>query len=194
MIRDCIDSAEPVRNHWQLAPDVISISKNVLLNYPELPQIIPNIELNYDDKLNEKQTHILETWIESIALGNVLLEQDLMSLVDRGLSSLGPFCPSATLPDGCFNHITLPKQWRALEFEESIQDLVQVPLRSGRMSTGRMSTDELNQIDEINQDSCMTRGIRKYLFSRDKVHGVDEHAGTVYSDTILDILKGTLPG
>ena len=183
MIGDCIELAEPIKYLWSIALDTIVVSKNILLTYPEPSQVIPIIEDNYDDKLNENQIEILDFWIASISLGNVILEQDLLSLLDRGLSMIGPFrTKSYFSQSNSYHHLTFPNNWRDIEKE--------VEKDKEKEKTTKIITNNINPLkinDKLNFD--MMTGIRKYLLPRDRVFGVDEFTGTVYVEKILKILK-----
>ena len=222
MISECIEMAEPITNLWFLASDTIVVSKNILLTYPEPSEIIPNIEEKYDNKLNKNQIDMVDTWINSISLGNIVLEQDFSALLDRSLSTIGPYKTKSSLSENNFyNHLTFPKKWRENEKEidtdrprekdKEIEREKFLPTKiipkiainnnsnnnnntnnNGDInhSNNNSSNNNINDNDKINQD--MMRGIRKYLFSRDRVQGVDEHTGSLFVENISKVLKGCL--
>ena len=198
MIGDCIELAEPIRHLWSISLDTIVVSQNILLTYPEPSPVVPIIENNYDDKLNENQMEILNFWIDSISLGNVILEQDLLSLLDRGLSMVGPFRTKSYLSEyNPYHHLTFPMNWRDIEKEvekekerekEREKEKEKEKEKSSRMITSNVNPIKINE--KLNSD-IMT-GIRKYLLPRVKVFGVDEYTGTVYVEKISKILKESL--
>lgn len=169
MIGERIESAKPIKHQWLLAPDVISVAKNALLISPEPPAVVPRIETHYDYKLNSRQLKMLEDWIESISLGVVVLDQDLLSLMDRAMSKIGPFGTKSVLSDSVLRHLTFPTLWRGAN--------------SSKLDSSSASDINTTDFEEM----------RKLLFSEDKVIGVDEHVGTVYADVILSVLSGKPP-
>ena len=181
MIEEKIESAQSIRCQWLLAPDVIAVVKNVLLVPPEPSTVIPIVERCDNDKLNEIQINALEVWINSMALGGFVLEEDLYSLLDRGLSVIGPFGTRTLHSEGLFEHLTFPKKWRDLEHSSS----------SSSPSTLSKSTNQ----PSINtgKHSSHFEGIRKFVVKREKVNGIDEFTGTMSVDSILNILRGKLP-
>lgn len=169
MIGERIESAKPIKHQWLLAPDVISVAKNALLISPEPPAVVPRIETHHDYKLNSRQLKMLEDWIESISLGVVVLDQDLLSLMDRAMSKIGPFGTKSVFSDSVLRHLTFPKLWRDA-------------------NDSKLDSSSASDINTINFEV-----MRKLLFSVDKVIGVDEHVGTVYADVILSVLSGKPP-
>lgn len=174
MIGDRIQFAKPIMHRWLLASDVITVAKNVLLAHPDPPAVIPTVEAHGVNKLNDRQLTMLDDWVDSVSLGGVVLEQDLLSLLDRALNPIGPFKTKSYLSEGVLRHLTFPKLWRDLEHPTS--------------------THHTSNTDLVEDSEAEFRdGIRKYLFKRDKVHGVDEHVGTICVDSLLTILGGKLP-
>jgi hypothetical protein len=174
MIGERIDRAKPIMHRWLLASDVIALLKNVLLAHPDPPAVVPTIEAQGENKLNDRQLTMLDDWVDSISLGGVVLEQDLLSLLDRALNPIGPFKTKSHLPEGVMRHLTFPKLWRDLEHSASAH-----------------SSSNIDLVEDSEME--FKEGIRKRLFKRDKVHGVDEHVGTIYVDSLLSLLGGKLP-
>jgi hypothetical protein len=174
MIGERIELAKPIMHRWLLASDVIAVLKNVLLAHPDPPAVVPTLETQGVNKLNVRQLTMLDDWIDSISLGGVVLEQDLLSLLDRALNPIGPFRTKSHLPEGVMRHLTFPKLWRDLEFSTSAHN--------------SLNSDLIEDLEMEYKD-----GIRKHLFRRDKVHGVDEHVGTICVESLLSLFGGTLP-
>ena len=181
MIEEKIESAQSIRCQWLLAPDVIAVVKNVLLTPPEPSTVIPVVERCDNDKLNEIQINALEVWINSVALGGLVLEEDLHSLLDRGLSVIGPFGTKTLHSEGTLEHLTLPKKWRDLEYSSSTSS-----------SSSLLKSTKQPSIN-TGKHSSHFEGIRKFVVKREKVNGIDEYTGTMSVDSILNILRGKLP-
>lgn len=179
MIEEKIESAQSIRCQWLLAPDVIAVVKNVLLIPPEPSTVIPIVERCENDKLNEIQINALEVWINSMALGGYVLEEDLYSLLDRGLSVIGPFGTRTLHSDGVFEHLTFPKKWRDLELSSS--------------SSSNLSKSTKQPFIDTGKHSSHFEGIREFVVKREKVNGIDEFTGTMSVDSILNIFRGKLP-
>jgi hypothetical protein len=182
MIEEKIESAQSIRHQWLLAPDVIAVVKNVLLTAPEPSTIVPVITKCDDDELNEMQFKALEKWINSVALGGSVLEEDLHSLLDRGLNAIGPFETKTLHSDGVLEHLTFPKKWRDLE-----------PSNSNSHSHFNSHSKSTKQLT-VNTEKSLTHyeGIRKYVVKREKINGIDEYSGTISDDNVLKILRGKL--
>ena len=182
MIEEKIESASSIRHQWLLAPDVIAVVKNVLLTAPEPSTVIPDIIKCDDDEMNEMQFKALGKWINSVALGGFVLEEDLHSLLDRGLNAIGPFGTETLHSDGVLEHLTFPKRWRDLE-----------PSNSNSNSHTNSHSKSLKQLI-VHKGKSLPHfeGIRKYVVKREKIDGIDECSGAMSVDNILKILRGKL--
>jgi hypothetical protein len=183
MIEEKIESAQSIKHQWLLAPDVIAVVKNVLLSASEPSTVIPKMTKCDDDELNKMQINALEKWINSAALGGFVLEEDLHSLLDRGLNAIGPFGTKTLHSDGVLEHLTFPKKWRDLEPSNSTSN--------SRPNSHSKSTKQLivNTVKSLPH----FEGIRKYVVKREKINGIDEYSGMMSVDSILKILRGKLP-
>lgn len=182
MIEEKIECASSIRHQWLLAPDVIAVVKNVLLTAPEPSTVIPNIIKSDDDELNEMQFKALEKWINSVSLGGFVLEEDVHSLLDRGLSAIGPFGTKTLHSDGVLEHLTFPKRWRDLEPSNS----------NSNSHTNSHSKSSKQLVANTCKPLPHFEGIRKYVVKRERINGIDEYTGTMSVDNILKILRGKL--
>jgi hypothetical protein len=132
----------------------------------------PSIEEYHPNQLNDNQYNILAQSINSISLGSIILEQDLLALLDRGLSPIGPYSAQTVTSNNKLTHLTFPKDWRDFEIIKS---------------EFKEEQTSLNENEEK-----MMKGIRKYFISGEKVRGVDETTGTVFVETTLDLLGNKL--
>lgn len=168
MIGECIEQAVPIHNRWLLAPDVIAVTNTLLIPFKSFPPV-PIIEEYYSNQVNDNQYSILAKSINSISLGSIILEQDLLALLDRGLSPIGPNSAHTVISNNKLTHLTFPKEWRDLE--RAVSD----------------HTVEDSQSLNENKERTM-KGIRKHFLKGEKVHGIDETTGTVYVETTLDLI------
>ena len=182
MVEEKIESAQSIRHRWLLAPDVIAVVKNVRLTASEPSTVIPDITKCDDNELNEMQFKALEKWINSVSLGGFVLEEDLYSLLDRGLNAIGPFGTKTLHSDGVLEHLTFPKKWRDLEPSNSISN--------SHSNSQSKSTKQLI----VNTEKSLTHfeGIREYVVKREKINEIDEYSGMMPVDNVLKILRGKL--
>lgn len=174
MIGECIEQAEPIHNRWLLAPDVIAVTNALLVPFKSPPPV-PFIEEYHPHQLNDNQYSTIAQSVNLISLGSIILEQDLLALLDRGLSPIGPYSAQTVISDRRLTHLTFPKDWR---------DLEKVEIKS------EFQGDD-NQTFNGNSEKMM-KGIRKYFMSNEKVHGVDEKTGTIFMESTLDLLGNNL--
>ena len=59
MIGECIETADPIRHQWLLAPDVIAVTQGALLVPPPVPPLEPIVEPYEVDGLNGGQFTLL---------------------------------------------------------------------------------------------------------------------------------------
>ena len=120
MVGECIESADPIHHQWLLAPDVVAVTKGTLLLPAALPPVEPVIDVYEKDGLNAQQFQLMREWLSSVALGEVVLEQDLHALLDRSMTAVGPLATHTCAvagPDGgaALRHLTMPRTWRTLD-------------------------------------------------------------------------------
>lgn len=112
MIGEVIEQALPIKEHWLVASDAISVHPATLSYPPDAEPIAPTIKVFYADHLNEEQTRVLEDNVEDIRTGGVVLEEDVISLLHRALSTVGPYGSVALSPTSSFSHVMLPASMR----------------------------------------------------------------------------------
>lgn len=157
MIGSVIESFSPIREEWLLAPDVIAVVPcHLIVPYPSPPPV-PTIQEFHSDKLNVEQMEVFQQRIDAIKLdGDVILLQDLESVLDVSLSTVGPF---ASLFSGnnesihsSLRHVTLPPQWRVKEKQQNSETTV---------------------------DDGGVESIRLQLLPSVTIAGADEHVGVI---------------
>ena len=122
MIGEVVEQALPIKEHWLVAPDAISVHPATLSYPPDADPIVPKIKAFYADHLNEEQTRILEENVEDIRTGGVALEEDVIALLHRALSTVGPYGSVALSPTSSFSHVMLPVSMR--NDRERLQNLL----------------------------------------------------------------------
>ena len=62
----------------------------------DIPTPEPTVEEYFPDSLNPVQNDLMQDWLRSISLGEVILEQDLSAFLDRALNPIGPISSITT--------------------------------------------------------------------------------------------------
>jgi hypothetical protein len=197
MIGESIENAEPIREQWLLAPDAIAVMKESLIVPTPEPPPIPEIVDFFTDRLNEEQADILHQWMEQVAVGMAILEQDLDALLDRTLSGAGPVGCIVSSGNGILSHVMMPQRWRAVHVDISRME------SRGSEHAGEDEetefgvqtelTEDMNIVpanDYVSPDAVVAESLtetqqphievaRKALMQRVKVPGIDEFVGVV---------------
>jgi hypothetical protein len=187
------------------------VKGTLTLSYPD-PPVVPEIVEFYEDRLNEEQADILRQWLEQIAVGASVLEQDLDALLDRALSTVGPVGCVVSSRDGIVSHVMLPKHWR-----KQVKSSEGVGARAGTDNKASVDSEVLfeeAEEEEEDEDRSVRAGekldlslnlhdpkgeadapvhkgfgneiARKALVLGQTMHGIDEHVGVVSLHETID--------
>lgn len=148
-ISDIIMSNLPITNQWLLANDALVYMSDKRIIPEDDPYPVPDVVDIYSNKLNDEQKQMLTSWINSIKLGDVVLEQDVRELLDKSLNGVGPLTSesiSNTLTNSTLKlcPFTVPSYWRSTFNEPKLRDLILTCEQS------RPGTDEHSGVISVN--------------------------------------------
>jgi hypothetical protein len=138
LISDQIMLNEPIRCEWRVTTDALAVISDRLVYPDNPPAVIPTVRTVYADQMNEEQMETFTTWLESAKLGEFILEQDLDHILDRALSTVGPFSMThhrtyeETALESNIRNLVLPSELR--KQSSRVKDLL-LPLQQCRPGT-----------------------------------------------------------
>ena len=123
MLGDVIEQNLPLTEYWQITSDAIVVRKDMLIIPPVVQVEKVSTESIYDDRLNDEQLSMVERCLESMQLGNVIIEQDMQKFLELFLSTVGPL-GNVTMPKGILKHSMAPVKWLDEEIKEKLKTFI----------------------------------------------------------------------
>ena len=150
LIRVQIQNSEPIVNEWLVATDAIVVCDGkVVLPLDKVPPV-PEIYEYYPDRLSKEQYDLLCQYIQSIQMGDVVLNEDIDSIISRLMSHPGPLSSIHGTPTPLsLSSCVFPKTWRESNAIDKIKALLIPSIKVEGIDEYLGVTNRSNVVDNL---------------------------------------------
>lgn len=150
LIRTQIDNSEAISKEWLITTDAIVVCDGKVVIPLDILPPIPEIYEYYPDRLSKEQSDLLFQYIQTIQMGDVVLNEDIDSIINRLALHPGPLSNIYGTPTQLsLSSCLLPKTWRETNAIDKIKTLLIPSIKIEGIDEYLGVTNKSNVIDNL---------------------------------------------